>query len=197
MTIRMNYYDAQMRKTLSIISRENAWRIAGYTEEDLLQDGFVVYCRCYERYVGKEPGLRPNGTPRRFIPEEPDKTARKHFMRLVHRAFMNHIYSLAKKQPSLRERPVSDFTEFPVVLYDAHLPEDSEVATASLLLKTAPREVRMLIDLLVNDALDLGKYLRHGKTRETNNERYCRLLGLPVAFDVAFAFERHFLPEKF
>jgi hypothetical protein len=201
------YLDDGMRGHLFNMSRKNLWRLTGYELEDLLQEGYLCYYKCRHRYVGQPPQKKPNGKMRRGLPaQNPDKAARKHFMAIVKMAFRNHIYSLASKQAMcVRETLVADLLrddQPEVKLWDHLIPSEPELATTTTLLNTAPREVLQLLGLLLSDALDgyrrltrrdatTGKWRRG--PRETTNQRYCRLLGLPSNYDIVGQVERHFL----
>lgn len=201
------YLDEGMRGFIFSTARKYYWRLAGWDFDDLVQEGFLCYWKCYIRYVGK----RSNAF-RYLPPKHPDSLARQHFMALVRTAFMNRINTLLAHQPNC-ETPISQMTteaESSVEpLWDRILPADSEVATASQLLLNAPAEIKQLFDLLINDLLDMPyrafsthssrHRLRWGKSRraprETTNQYLCRLVGKPPEFDMVGLINNHFLVE--
>jgi hypothetical protein len=98
------------------------------------------------------------------------------------------------------EISVSDLVYSDEVLHadywDSKMPTQDEVASVCSLILSAPREIQDLLQLMITDAVSLHSYRRKGKKlriRETNNEHYCRLLGLPTDYDLAGKLERHFL----
>ena len=206
------YLDRAMRGWIVNISKRNYGRVANFEIEDLIQEGYLCYYKCRARYVGK-PGLKKrDGTPCRFLPEtDPDRQALRHFQSLVCTTFNNALSTLALKQPKGWEIAISTLAtpdQSSEQAWEAVLPPDAEVATAAALLASAPKEIKQLFQILINDALELvgGRRVvgndewfveeapkRRGRKRETTNERYCRLLGLPSSYNVAFALERHFL----
>lgn len=188
-------------------------RLRCFDLEDLIQEGRMVYYKCRMRYVGRPPTRRPNGTLRRKLPAvNPDEIARRHFMRIVQRAFSNHLKSLISRQMRcVKDYALSDVIRadqvdmVESVIWDEMLPIEEEALSVSVLLQTAPNEIKQLFALLINDAMELARcnyvhrrqgYLRSGPRwcrRETNNERFCRLLGLPKGYDISGMVEKHFL----
>jgi hypothetical protein len=187
-----------MRGHIVNMARNNLWRLSktGYDLDDMIQEALICYYKCRNKYVGARPKRKANGKYRRYLPpKNPDGVAIRHFMRLVQRSFRNHIYSLAEKTAGGREIPMSQLLR-PEQLeengWDQLMPPDSEVATAASLLASAPDEIARLFALLVQDAVD--GYRRFGKRnrlRETNNQYFCRLLGVPE-YDIEAAVHRHF-----
>lgn len=188
------YLDEGMRGYIFKTAKKNLYRIAGYELEDLVQEGYACYYKCRMRYVGRPPA--PNHTALPFT--NPTKLERRHFMSIVKTAFHNSISTLATKCPSGVEFVVSDLVppdRLQEEYWDSVIPLAGEEVSVYMLIQTAPREIKQLLQLLVVDAVSLS-YERFGKwhrKRETNNQRYCRLLGLPQDYDLAGALERHFL----
>lgn len=200
------YLDAGLYGYIQKVARQNAWRVAGHDASDLVQEALLLYWRCRQKYVGKRPPKLPDDHPARvggqtkwryLPPKNPDKTARQHFAALFKTALHNRISTLASKYPP-QEIVMSDCTTEHQTAKDfleAALPTEDETATATLLLKNAPRELKQLFAVLVDDVVDLP-YRRFGKRglrkRETNNQYYCRLLGLPASTDIVGMLEEHF-----
>lgn len=196
------YLDAGVRGYIVRTARSNAYRIAGSDVEDLIQEGYVCYYRCRNCYVGVPPTVRADGRPRRNLPAtNPDAAARRHFMSLFKTALRNRLATLATRQSAYNEVPITDIAtddESLTRTWESVLPCEEETATVAVLLASAPREIKQLFALLVDDALALSGYRRYGKRRglrkrETNNRYWCRVLGLPAGTDLSVAVEQHFL----
>lgn len=176
------------------------WRIAGMDVEDLVQEGYLTYYHCRARYVGVRPKRRADGRRYRTLPRSPDPVARRHFMALFKRSFINRLNTLAVKQSAPMERVISEMLPADQN-YDQYLealmPVEQEAATVGALLESAPREVLQLFRLLIDDAIELSGYRRFGRgknaPRETTNQRFCRLLHLPPGTDIVGMTEKHFL----
>lgn len=222
------YLDAGMKGWLAKAARENYGRIANYDIDDLLQEGYFCYYKCKARYVGKRNQRNKHGKRCRYLsPTQPDNVSRQHFMSLVQRSVKNRMATLAWKHGGGYEVPISSLTPSDLEVEDVWeslLPTEHETATAASLLLSAPKEIKELFQLLINDAIKLTtslwmwdddpkmvplpafraatvhpdrKRLRVGSSRraarETTNEYYCRLLGLPASFDIVGKVEQHFL----
>lgn len=190
------YLDAGMRGYIIKTAEKNWKKIVGCSFDDLVQEGWLVYAKCYMRYVGREP--TPGHTALPLI--DPDKLQRSHFMSIVQTAFHNHICSLAAKYKGYSEILACDAVrpdQYEEQFWESVLPLAPEEATAFTLLQSAPSEIKQLFSLLINDALELGSYRRFGKKRrsprETNNQYYCRLLNLSPDYDIVGKLEEHFL----
>lgn len=214
------YLDQAMRLWIRKTARTHYWKIAGFDVDDLVQEGYICYYRCWNRYVGNRTNVwhgataetstdHKPGVNHRYLPvSNPDKAARRHFASLVQRAFMNRIYDLAKRQSSMREVPLVDLTPVDLTQSDyleSIMPGGSEVATVGELIRSAPSEIKQLFDLLISDAGSLppsreassrvGRVrprLRGSRTRETNNQYFCRVLGLREGYDLDAALREHF-----
>jgi hypothetical protein len=184
--------DASARGWMVKQSVRHYWRVEAFMSvDDLLQDGQVHYLRILRRY-----------------PEVTDKPA---VMALFKRAFINHIHDLSKKKSkhsveqveelaARRRRPgrrvrvqqVFDWEHSPL---DPGI-SDPEMATFRAFLSKAPKPVQDVIALLTKDdtreALRAQYRVRNDGTRETVNERLCRLCGYdPAQFDLAFLVRRY------
>jgi hypothetical protein len=190
------YLDAGIHGHIVRLAKENVWRLAGYDIEDLIQEGYLCYAVVRHRYVGRRPKRRPDGRMRRSLPpKRPDAIAQRHFMRLFQRTFLNRITTLARRQSKLKELLLNDLlkdNQTEEQAWEALLPPVEEAATVLSLLRAAPAEIKQLFALMVDDVV--RPYRRFGKgRRETNNEYYCRLLGLPRGYDIGGLVEKHFL----
>jgi len=190
--MRNAFFDAGMRKFIVCFARENFWRVRGVYDEidDLVQDGYYIFFKCYARYR------------QITIKGFPSASDRRHFAALVEVAFTNHIHNLAKKRtlecaifafPDLYVRGDNpDFDRF-----TAPVPES---CTMSALITQAPPELAALFKLLASDVIKITPMLRkrvnEGRVRlqragpqgwkqilkwETPNEYWCRLLGYDSA----------------
>lgn len=195
------YFDEGMRNYIARVSRNNLWRVAGADFLDLVQEGYLCYLTCLRRYVGRRPTRRPNGQLRRYLPpKRPDHTAQKHFMRLVQMTFRNRIATLAKRQSALKERSVWLFSATPEQsewsIWEMLLPPEQEQATITCLLKKMPNELVALFGLLTQDIQEPYRRIKLGRRtiRETSDEHYSRLLGLPADTDLSGMVQAYFYP---
>lgn len=184
------YLDATMRGYLRNVARKELWKAPSwYSIDDLEQDGYICYYKCHARYTGLT------------IKRHPSKDDKRRFMKLVKVAFANHIIWLASTNHG--EKPVSDVLtpdQDPNILWNL-LPAELPAGDLSVLLNNAPTELKALLTLLAGDITELTherKKLKHNRLyaagpygykallppRETSNELYCRLLGLPKNLDI-------------
>jgi hypothetical protein len=143
------YLDAGMRGWIVGMARQEQWRAPKwYSLEDLIQDGYMCYCRCRERYTCLT------------VLNHPGKDQRKHFMALVKSTFINHIMTLATKYTSQPEDIVSQMGGEAGVSLEALAPTQAEDAPLVVALKQAPAELMELIGTLVKDGAEVGSYVR-------------------------------------
>lgn len=167
------FFDEGMEGFIINTARREYWRVAGLCDlDDLIQDGYLCYCKCAKRY----------GDPRnRDVPGEMTKSW---MQALVGRAFMNHIFTLARKKEHGFAQSASEVVlgdETPEELLDRCSPAQEETGSFRVLLAQAPREFLSLLKLLAGDGKEALSFQRAGRRRETTNEYYCRLLGLNPA----------------
>jgi hypothetical protein len=191
------YLDEGMHGFIRNTAVKEFWRVAGWydTPADLVQDGYLCYCKC-KRYIGV--GKLPT------VPTLP--VHRKHMMALVKTTFLRHIkYTIAGQMQWGKEVPVSQLVRDGAEdadPWETLLPKVSEVATLSALLRSAPAELQQLMELLAGDGTEVLGFRRSrlyrqktpgGGTRivrrkkalrETTNQYYCRLLGIVPGTDV-------------
>lgn len=159
---------------------KNYWRIARwYDLDDLIQDGYVCYCKVLQRY--------------------PDATDAPHRMALFKRTYMNWITDLANKRTkSVQETLDCDAQsaadlDGPPMSFLAGVPcPQSGMVELDALMASAPEVVRRALALFTTEegrrAMRAAYRLRADGTRETMNDRVCRLLGLAGStFDVVGA----------
>ena len=180
-----DYLDAGMKGWIVNTARKEYWRVQQLCDiEDLIQDGYVCFAKCRNRYVGTHTKGRTY-----LPPKNPTKDHLRHFQSLVKTTFSNHISTLAAKHKGVNVLAVSQVkkveTTADSVVWDKFLPQQAEQASLYSLVKNAPEEIKQLVTLLVSDGLDLLKFERkrvgRRAIRETNNEFYCRLLHLDPA----------------
>lgn len=179
------YLDRAMRGWLIRTATKNFWRVADwYDLDDLIQDGYLCYYKCYRKY--------------RHLTElrHPRQEDKRRFMALVQATFTNHITNLANSRTQTVETPLSN-TELTDVGVEAILKEPEDV-TARLMLHCAPAEIKALMEMLAQEGYDTVKYLRtrlkRGRktVRETTNENLCRRIGLNYTVNLYDMFREHF-----
>lgn len=194
-TQRDPYLDKGMEGYIKNTAIKEFWRVAHWYDDpaDLIQDGYLCYCKCRVRYVD-QLGVLPA--------ENPTKEQRRWMMSLVMTTFERYLkYTIAGKMRGAYEIPVSqlvrDGADGPTDPWEGLSPRFSGEAELSLLLHSLPKELQELVVLLAGDGAEvLGfcrdrlqrRWLPSGRVRitrrgrrplrETTNQYYCRLLGL-------------------
>lgn len=167
--IRQHRLDKGIRGWITTTAKRNYWRVASwYDLEDLIQDGYVCYARCNQRYGHVRD--------------------QAHFMALVKTTYLHHITDLANSRTQISDTAVD--TQVLHSLMPASPPEGE----FSAMLHSLPKELKQLLTALVNDAKSVP-YLQQGRDRETNNEFLCRLIGAdPSKINLEAMFRAHFAP---
>lgn len=143
--------------------RRNKWRVQGWRdEEDLLQDGAMVWTRVCVAY--------------------PHVKSRAHLMALYKAAYQNHFTDLAR----LRQREPATF--LPMEANGVHnvVCEWSQVCTVVC---EAPADIRPVLEHYANAVIShdfrrLPMRWKGDGTLETMNTRFCRVFGLQPGTDV-------------
>lgn len=139
-------------------ARANYWRVCGVCGYyDLIQDAHLVFARIVQRY--------------------PDVNEPKHVFRLFQRAYVNHIHDLARKHSRLPKNPLHIDNDL-VVCGNFHMRYQPRDPFADMLhlIAEAPADVRIVLKALIStDAIQRPFRVRSDSTRETWNERFCRL----------------------
>ena len=186
------YLDVGLRSWIKKTAWRNAFRVCGFDAEDLVQEGYLCFYKVMSRYVGTVLKGR-TGAYFRYLPtRNPSKDNKKHFTSLVKVSFLNRITSLERKYPVL-EVPLSSLVAEPAadVSLLERLTEEAACVSAgvvqegvdlSVSLRKAPKEIKQLFELLVNDGLELTGRRKLARTsygrRLTTDERLSALLGL-------------------
>jgi hypothetical protein len=169
--------DRSARGWLFNTASANYWRVAGWYEfDDLLQDGYLHWQRVCLRYS-------------LFANRMQHARHRRHIMRLFQTTYMNHLNDLANRKS--RE---PEMVPLRPDIQDAHggRTEEQECCAYAELLQLcaeAPWPMNKVLMILVtdasNDALAARYRFRTDGTRETFNERLCRIANVnPIGFDL-------------
>lgn len=179
--------DDGLRNWILKTARKNFWKVAGFYDlDDLIQDGFMCYAKCNQRYS--------------FDLEQ------RHFMSLVQTTFLNHIKTVSAARHKKVDWPVDFRHDDRVTDPDARLValggSVQEEQTLAALLAGLPSELKELLLVLARDARDAPLLTARDKRtpdgrfrkpeRETWNEYFCRLIGAdPKTTDIEARFREH------
>jgi hypothetical protein len=184
------YLDAALRGWIVNTAHKEHWRMASwYSVDDLIQDGYVCYCKCRERYKPEQHILRDH----KELGCGPTKQHRRWFMALVQAAFYNHIMTLAARSARTREDAVSQIaaeSDTFMAAFEKLAPAIAEEASVVAALAKVPAELAEVLERLFTDGFEGGEYIRHkvrstrarrarGQVRETTREYWERVLGQP------------------
>ena len=140
------YFDAGLRGWIVNVARKHLHRLKNYDLEDLVQEGYLCYCKCRNRYIGSVQNVGHH----HYLPADaPSALDRRRFMALVKSAFIHRITDLvrlSKRSPATD--PVADEKVF-----ERLLPPEPEVATLMALLTRMPAELTDLVTRLISDAV--------------------------------------------
>lgn len=169
------YLDDVLRGWIVKTARKEHWRMAKwYSFEDLEQDGYLAYAKCWNKYRDL------------FDVPNPTKAQRKWFMALVQRAYYNHIMTMAGKVAKApKETAMSQTMEEENNSWDSVLPPVLPDAQLLCALSQLPAELNDVLVRLLQDGVDSGLYLRkriagsRRTVRETTEEYWTRVLGQP------------------
>lgn len=200
----VNYLDDGLKGWIAKTARNNLWKVgAWYDLDDLIQEGFVVYCKCLNRF---RPFV-PSGTTAQIEAQHKrglEEQGRRSFTAYFKMAYENHLKDLARDNMQTLDQ---NFASLPLekeqeaeANLEVSQPEGTSLHMALL---QAPKEVVEVFLALVQDVQDAGTYLRSRlrvnlkssrlkrgryRLRETTNEHYERLLGLPGGVDLLKAY---------
>lgn len=168
--------DPTTRAWLVRVAKKNYWRVAHHLElDDLLQDGFVVWHRVQQRY--REEGRD-----------------HAHIINTFKRAYRNHLHDLSRARSKAPPELQLLDDELDADAYEVHAPRHrvehlaplefggQELAVA---LQQAPFRVREVLKLFndeqARESMRKPYRQRGDGSRETLNERLCRLAGFNAA----------------
>lgn len=167
--------DKGLRGWIVNTARVNYWRVSSwYQLDDLIQDGYLCYSKVASKYTTAN---------------------QKHLMALVQRTFINHITDLARNRGRLNEVPVSDISESPETFFDGVMEPNSEATDVAMLLLDAPAEAIALLKALSSDLMS-APYRKADGTRETTNERICRISGIDLSSDILDTVHRFLTKQR-
>jgi hypothetical protein len=185
------YFDSGLEGWIKRTARENYWRVSKWYElQDLVQDGYLCYLKCRNKYAMCEPDP---GAQKLNVWTHPSNGQRKHFMALVKRTFFNHIMTLSSDFAAMSveesECDLEPRADGQPVLVEELAPVEAEELSVFIAVKNAPAEIGEAIKALVDDG---DEYLRsrlrrrdervvrkRRKLRETTDERLARVTGSP------------------
>lgn len=185
------YLDEGLKGWIMATAWKEHWRVAAWYElGDLVQEGYLCYLKCRNRYALRKPDP---GHPT-LNTRKPTEIQRRHFMSLVQRTFYNRIMTLASRYTAGREEPiVGRAEEDENTALERLLPAQSEVASVAVALAKAPLEIQQALQKVIadfrvgNEGAEYrrsrlywqGDRLRRGrrKLRETNEEFWQRVAG--------------------
>lgn len=175
------YFDDGLKKWIFKQAHKNYWRVATWMDlDDLVQEGFLCYAICRARYEPKNE---------------------QHLMSLVKITFINQITDLANRRTRTPETPVSELASPGNELELLESLAGGEDGDSELqgLLARAPKEVRALLAALSSDEgaerMRRPYRIREDGSRETTNERWCRLIGVPT-FDLEAMLRKALNPNR-
>lgn len=156
-------------------ARKNYWRVCSHYElEDLISDGYVCYYMVLQRYPkAKDP---------------------PHIMRLFQLVYMCRITNLARKRSQQVDYLVPDFDLLSQSLLEP------EIATTYAHVQAAPTLIKRVLEILASEEgckkLRSSYRIRKDRTRETVNERLCRLIGIDnCSIDLTAALRKYLIGE--
>lgn len=158
---------------------KNLWRIQRtHTREDAMQEAWVVFLRVAEKY--------------------PDIAEPQHFMALFKTAWANKITDLSHKATANRqEHSLSSTEDDAVPAFPDSVGSLDNDGLLSIMVKQAPREVLMVLNLFLNapqELLDLAMstWKAQGHLSPGGSKHVASMLGLPEGSDPIKATEDYF-----
>lgn len=156
--------DAGIRGWLVNEARQQYWRVKTWYEfDDLVQDGYMIYSKCYARYYHTYT-----------------KDHNRQLMAIVQVSFKNYVHTLTQRRGVTTELPFSQVLPAAAEAdaLERLMPAEEELGTITVLINNAPAEIAEVITALLQDATGfLRKRAFRRAIRETTNEYFCRLVG--------------------
>lgn len=174
----MTDMDATARGWMINTAKSNYWRVASWYEfDDLVQDGCLCWQFIVDHYERKPGRIR----------------RRAHLMALFKTAYLNFIHGLAKRRTKASDEVhvASLYPRLDVpddILWDHYIMVEDDLDHARLVTEAPPMLRAILGKLDAGRCAALRSLYRvfADGTRETLNDRLCRLAGVdPDAFDLA------------
>lgn len=165
--------------TVNMLTKQ-VWRVSRtHSFEEVMQEAYIVFMRCAARYP---------------IVDTP-----QHFMSLYKRAWTNELNDLsikASRAAMLVSENHADPEADEAWSSDA-IGEHENLGQLSTMIRQAPREVLMVINLFLNaptELLELASqaWSKQGKRKPEGNAMLARLLGTDPNQDLIDAVERYF-----
>ena len=172
--------DKPAQRWLFKTAQKNYWRIQSWYElDDLIQDGYMTWCMVADRYADSVRE-RCKGQPE----DKRDEVMGEVMMALFIRCYTNHIHDLASKRSRITETALSELVhdnQSHEQFLDQVFGSDASTSDEAELINLAPDGVRQVLQTY-NDHPDSPKInaqfrVRRDGTRETFNERLCKLAG--------------------
>ncbi len=161
-----SYFDSSLRGWIvNTAAQEHKWLSDRYDIDDLIQEGHVCFCKCWNMYQPL------------FDVAEPNEQQHRHFMALVQSAFRNHLLNMHKR--SKHEKRVLYTSDWPSWVEGIA----DEVATILVLLQQAPTEIKDMLNTLTSD------FEPEPRRNGAGPEYWDRVLGEP---DVVAKLTRYF-----
>jgi len=152
--------DEGARRWMYKTARKHYWRVSAWYEfDDLIQDGYFWYYSRVKKY--------------------PHITEPRHMMRMFQIRYLQHIHELSNKKTKAVAEVHVETVDFSLI---ESLPAQAAIERA---IADALVHLRRIISAIIDKPEQLRGYpKRECGTRETPNERYCRIAGIPVGNDV-------------
>jgi len=151
--------DEVARRWMYKTAKQQYWRVSAWYEfDDLIQDGYFWYYSRVKKY--------------------PHITEPRHMMRMFQIRYLQHIHELSNKK-------TKQSAEVHVELVGCTLVDQQPAPTAlERAIADAPVHLRRVISTILDAPEQLRGYPKQNGVRETTNERFCRLAGVPTTNDV-------------
>jgi len=161
--------------------KKNQWRLQRSMEwEDIMQEAQVVFLKCKNAY--------------------PELDGPSHFMALYKTAWTRHVINLSQKDTELKavysETHDAEHEGMESIVI-GELNTDGNLAT---LLRQAPKEILMVLNLFLNAPTELLEVALDGwkgndrRCIAGGSKRICKMLGLPEHMDIMKSVQDYFSP---
>lgn len=179
--------DKSAQRWLFKTAHKHYWRVQSWYElDDLIQDGYMTWCMVVSRYADS---VRERC---KDLPEHKRTDAMiEVMMSLFTRSYINHIHDLATKRTRIAETVIADLVSDGQT-YDRYLDkilaDEATTSEEAELVNCAPDGVREVLQLYTNEPdspkINAKFRIRRDGSRESLNERLCRLAGVDGSVDL-------------